>query len=126
MSTEHQAPQPSARERAAFTCEIRKEPGGPVRVSPVGDLDMASTPVLDGHLTDVLNDGTRSVVLDLSRLRFMDSTGLRLILGWAARCSDDGCEASLLPGPPAVQRVFEVTGMLQRLPFAEKPSGPLE
>lgn len=126
MSTESPAPHPSAPHGAAFTCEVRREPGGAVHVLPAGDLDMASSPILEGRLTEVWESGARNLVLDLSGLRFMDSTGLRLVLAWDARCREDGCAISLMPGPRAVQRVFEVTGMLQRLPFTEPQGKSLE
>jgi stage II sporulation protein AA (anti-sigma F factor antagonist) len=122
MSTGSQPPEPQS---AVFSCEVRADPGS-VRVLPVGDLDMASAPALEARLAQVWDSGARNLVLDLSRLRFMDSTGLRLILAWDARCREDGCAIRLVPGPRAVQRVFEVTGMLQRLSFLERPADSLE
>jgi anti-anti-sigma factor len=126
MSTESPAPHPSAPQGVAFTCDVRTEPGGAVRVLPTGDLDMATSTILADRLAEVWESGARNLVLDLSGLRFMDSTGLRLVLAWDARCREDGCGISLVPGPRAVQRVFEITGMLQRLPFVETPGKSLE
>jgi anti-anti-sigma factor len=51
-------------------------------------------------------------------LTFIDSTGLRLVLEWDSVARRDGLRLRLRPGPPAVQRVFEVTGVIERLPFA--------
>jgi anti-anti-sigma factor len=50
-------------------------------------------------------------------LSFMDSTGLRLVLEWHASSQLDGFELGVVPGPRAVQRVFELTGMREHLPF---------
>jgi anti-sigma B factor antagonist len=82
-----------------------------------GELDMACSPVLDETLRDVCADQTDDVVLDMSRLTFLDSTGLRSILLAGALCESHGCGLSLIPGPPQVQRLFEVTGLTDRLPF---------
>jgi hypothetical protein len=47
----------------------------------------------------------------------MDSTGLRLALRWDAAARADGFEIGFLPGSPAIQRVFEVTGTTDAVPF---------
>ena len=47
----------------------------------------------------------------------MDSTGLRLLLRWSETARTDGVALSIVPGGPAVQRVFELTGTLGALPF---------
>jgi anti-anti-sigma factor len=60
-----------------------------------------------------------SIVLDLSALEFMDTTGVRLIIQADARSRADSNRLALLRGPRAVQRVFELTGLLDRLPFAD-------
>jgi anti-anti-sigma factor len=50
----------------------------------------------------------------------MDSTGLRLLLRWDGEARSDGMQLRLRPGPPAVQRVLAVSGLLERLPFASE------
>jgi anti-anti-sigma factor len=49
----------------------------------------------------------------------MDTTGVRLIIQADARSRADSNRLALLRGPRAVQRVFELTGLLDRLPFAD-------
>jgi anti-anti-sigma factor len=88
-----------------------------VRVRPVGALDLSTARVLEDQLAELRDTGFRRLVLDLGELSFMDSTGLRLVLRWDAEARKDGFELSLTPGPPLVQRVFEVTGTLDNLPF---------
>ena len=102
----------------AFHCEVQPERDA-VRVRPTGALDMATAPVLDAELEELRAAGFRRVIVDLGRLHFMDSTGLRLLLQWEAHARQDGFSIALAPGPPAVQRVFEVTGTLQHLPFPD-------
>ena len=48
---------------------------------------------------------------DLAGLRFMDTSGLRLILETAEASRRDGFAFAVLPGAPAVQRLFEVAGV---------------
>jgi anti-anti-sigma factor len=59
-----------------------------------------------------------SVVVDLSGLDFIDSTGIRTLLEANRAAQREGTPLRLLPGTPAVQRVFEVAGLLDELPFA--------
>ena len=65
-------------------------------------------------------DPTR-IVVDLGRLAFIDSTGLRLLLQADARAREHGYELVLRPGGASVQRVFEVTGALDVLRFESPP-----
>jgi anti-sigma B factor antagonist len=88
-----------------------------VRVRPIGSLDMATLPVLERQLEELRDAGIRRLIVDLGGLSFMDSTGLRLALKWHAAASQDGFEIGFAPGPPAVQRVFELTGMTEQVPF---------
>lgn len=86
-----------------------------------GELDMACSPVLDATLRELCADQTNEVVLDMSQLTFLDSTGLRSILLAAELCESHGCGLALISGPPQVQRLFEVTGLIDRLPFVVQP-----
>ena len=83
-----------------------------------GELDMASSPALDGAVRGICAGPTEALTIDLSRLTFMDSTGLRMVLLAKELCEGHGCEFLVVPGPPQIQRLFEVTGILERLPFS--------
>ncbi len=83
----------------------------------IGELDMASAPALDAALRGICSNATEAVALDLSSLTFMDSTGLRVMLLAKDLCQRHGCEFQLIRGPAQVQRLFEITGLLEQLPF---------
>jgi anti-sigma B factor antagonist len=99
-------------------CEVVPERGR-VRIRPVGTLDMATAPVLEHELAELRSAGFRQLIIDLRGLRFMDSTGLRLLLRWHAAAAADGFDLGVVPGAPAIQRVFELTGTLDRVPFID-------
>ena len=84
-----------------------------------GELDMAGVPMLEAAVAQACSRGPRTVTLDLSGLRFIDSTGLAAILRANGECTHNGCSFRLLPGPRSVQRLFEVTGLDGVLPFVE-------
>jgi anti-anti-sigma factor len=96
-----------------------------------GELDTDSAPALNEALAHICRDGTTAVVLDLRKLTFMDSSGIRAVLLTQALCAEHGCELRLLPGQPQVQRAFAICDLLDRLPFrddaddvASETSGP--
>jgi anti-sigma B factor antagonist len=100
--------------------EIRTERRGDEHVIALdGELDLDGAERVNRELLRAEGSDARRIVLDLSGLRFIDSTGIRLILTAEARSRADANRLVLLPGPPAVHRVFELTGIAERLPFEE-------
>ena len=90
---------------------------GAVSLLLEGELDLAGAPDMEVSLATAERDGPTRLVVDLSGLQFIDSTGLRLLLQADARAKEQGYELVLRPGAQAVQRVFEVTGALAILRF---------
>ncbi|MGH2877027.1 MAG: STAS domain-containing protein [Solirubrobacteraceae bacterium] len=90
-----------------------------VRVAPVGELDLSNANHLRDRLDELIKAGSTCLVLDLRELEFMDSTGLALIIETNRACRQDGCQLSIIQGPGQVKRLFEITGLLDQLPFAE-------
>lgn len=88
-----------------------------VHVAPAGELDFATVEQLREQVYELVDVGFGHVVLDLRGLVFIDSTGLRLLLCLHADAQRDGWQLSLIQGPQAIRRVFELTGTLAVLPF---------
>ena len=84
-----------------------------------GELDLATADELQLELERVESSDARAIVVDLSRLTFMDSTGVRLLVTAHARSRADADRLTLLRGPRAVQRVLELSGVDTLLPFAD-------
>jgi anti-anti-sigma factor len=88
-----------------------------VVIRPAGELDLATVEELRTELRGLAEVGFERIVLDMRELTFMDSTGLRLVLDTAHDARDGRFQLALIAGPPAVHRVFEVTGVTEALPF---------
>jgi anti-sigma B factor antagonist len=84
-----------------------------------GELELASAATLQAAITRICAAGPASLTIDLSKLMFIDSTGLAAIILASKICERDGYDFWLIPGPRAVQRLFEITGLLDVLPFRE-------
>jgi len=78
-----------------------------------GELDIASAPILERAIETI----DRPLVIDLAEVTFMDSTGLRALLLARQQAEDSEQELTLRPGPRQVQRVFELSGTLDRFQF---------
>lgn len=101
-----------------FTCRASSE-GDAVIVAPRGELDMATVGAVEQELRRARSRGAAKLVLDLAGLSFMDSSGLHLVARWARDASRDGFEFHVGEGPPAVQRVFELAGMDDQIPYRD-------
>ena len=101
-----------------FAVEEGRDPGGVTTVRPAGELDIGTAPRLERALLEGRRAGDR-VVLDLSGLQFIDSTGLRVIVQAVEAARRGRWELRLRQGPRAVRRVFEIAGVVDALPFEE-------
>src|SRR3954453_22747656 len=95
-----------------------------VHVALEGELDLSSALLFDEELRRIEDDpATDTVVLDLSALKFMDSTGLRLILSAHQRARRDGHRLRVIPGGDAIRRIFRLPGGWKRLDIVESRAG---
>jgi len=95
---------------------------GLVHVSLRGELDLSTVGKVDDELQNVEGSGPRVVLLDLSSLTFLDSTGLRCVVRADERARDEGRRLVVVKGPEAVQRVFEITRLQERIELVDDAS----
>jgi anti-anti-sigma factor len=87
----------------------------------VGELDLATATELEARILQICAGGAQQVVLDLSELVFVDSAGLCAVISSRGICKDHGCSFSLMHAQEPVERLLELTGVAQRLPFRRSP-----
>ncbi len=83
--------------------------GAEAVVAVTGELDLASAGHLEHDVRELYIAGVKSVAIDLRHVEFMDSTGLRVLLTLRNTARREGHPLILVPGPPQVQRIFELT-----------------
>jgi anti-sigma B factor antagonist len=98
---------------ALFSCACSHD-GGVLTVSPAGELDLSTAPVLDTELRRVAG-GSTDVVVDLRDVSFIDSTGVHVLLRWAGESARRGRAFRVIPGSERVELVFALTGVLETL-----------
>jgi anti-sigma B factor antagonist len=84
-----------------------------------GELDIATVPLFEASLDRACAPETTALTLDLSGMTFIDSTGLAAVVLASKVAERNGYEFALVRGPAAVQRLFELTGLLDALPFLD-------
>jgi anti-anti-sigma factor len=86
-----------------------------------GELDLASVTELVDRAEAALREGG-PLVLDLRGLRFIDSTGLGAVARIDRAARRAGTNLALVAGPANVQRVFEISGMVDALTWTAEDS----
>jgi anti-anti-sigma factor len=96
--------------------------GGVVQLALTGEFDLAGLPGFEDRLREVEGEAPTVIVIDLTGLKFMDSSGLRALVTADARARKHERRLAIVPGPPEVRRVFEITKLDTRLDLIEDPS----
>ncbi|HEY1778422.1 MAG TPA: STAS domain-containing protein [Solirubrobacteraceae bacterium] len=98
--------------------KIRLEPDSQgVRITLVGEVDLATVPELDRLLDDLAEREHRRLLIDLNGVEFMDSTGLASIIRALHTADANGHRLTVRCASPQVQRLFEIAGIIDRLTF---------
>jgi anti-sigma B factor antagonist len=97
-----------------FRIDVERPSDGLAIVGVVGDADLYSAPELRDRLTELLDDGARRIVVDLSETTFVDSMTLGVLLGSMKRLGTAGGRLELVVSRPDIRRIFEIT-MLDRV-----------
>ena len=92
-----------------------------VRVTMIGDLDVATVPQLDQVLRRAQADA-RVVVLDLRGLRFIGCGGVKLMLETDDRVRQAGGRFVVVRGSSEAERLFALVAIDGRLDFVDQPA----
>ena len=86
-----------------------------------GDLDLSTAKRAEQAIEDAEKGNPELLIIDLRKLSFMDSTGLRVIVSADKRAKRAGRRTVIVQGPAAVRRVFEITRLDERLDIVNTP-----
>jgi anti-sigma B factor antagonist len=85
-------------------------------VSVAGECDLHTGRPLRDVLTSEVSRGAQRLILDLSELSFMDSTGMQVLLSVCNVLAVRGGTLALVSPQPVVARILELTGTDQVIP----------
>ena len=102
------------REGLAITSEAADDS---VLVTVGGDLDAATGPDLANMLAEAVDGRWKVVIVDMSAVRFIDSTALRTLVAVKTRADDNGTRLALRSPSEAIMRVLEATALASFIPI---------
>ncbi len=94
-----------------------REEGGRVVVAAIGEVDVFTAPQLDAELSRLTGDGRTDLVVDLSRVDFLDSTGLSVLVKTLKRVREADGRLDVVVTADRVAKVFRLTGLDQLIPL---------
>lgn len=106
-------------------CSFENPRPGCKLVRITGDLDVCAVPEVEDRIATNLGGEIRQVILDLSDLEFLDSTGIRMLLQVHARRRSLGGILMVPPRDGVARRAFDLVGMSSMVPTAETLSDAL-
>jgi anti-sigma B factor antagonist len=93
------------------------EEGGRVVVAAIGEVDVFTAPALDAELYRLIEDGRTAIVVDLSRVDFLDSTGLSVLVKALKRIRESEGRLDVVVTAERVAKVFRLTGLDALIPL---------
>jgi len=96
-----------------LSIDLRTEDGGGTLVFRLrGSLDLATAPTVRAALTDATDKGSQHIVVDLTQLEFLDSTGLGVLIGAHRRAAERGGSLRLIVHDGPISRLLNITGLI--------------
>jgi len=93
---------------SALISQVRQERGATV-VQIEGRFDVATAPTIKAKLQNLISEGNTRLVLNLSELSFIDSSGLGVLVSCLRKAAADGGDLRLAEVPPFCRSIFELT-----------------
>ena len=100
--------------------EAHDHDGGLAHVVLIGELDLSTIAKVEQELARIEGEAPATLALDLSRLTFLDSSGLRVIVSADKRARRENRRFVVVRGPETVQRVFSITRLDQQLELVDQ------
>lgn len=96
-----------------LSIDLKTEDGGGTLVFRLrGSLDLATAPTVRAALTDATDKGGHHIVVDLTQLEFLDSTGLGVLIGAHRRAAERGGSLRLIVHDGPISRLLNITGLI--------------
>ncbi|MER5390897.1 STAS domain-containing protein [Saccharopolyspora sp. NPDC002686] len=100
-----------------FSATSTRLPDDVALISVSGEIDVYTAPALRERLIDAANDGATRLIVDLTRVDFMDSTALGVLVGALKRMRTNDGDLVLVCTAERLLRLFRITRLNELLPI---------
>ena len=76
-----------------------------------GEVDVYTAPQLKQQIINLLDDGVRRIIVNLSAVDYLDSTALGVLIGGLKRLRERDGNLDLICPNPRIKRIFQITGL---------------
>jgi anti-sigma B factor antagonist len=98
-----------------ITVDVREVPGkNGVRVVDLnGEIDVYTSPRVKETITDLIDQGHYDLIINLENVRYIDSTGLGVLIGGLKRVREHSGTVNLVCTNPQIKKIFDITGLVK-------------
>src|SRR5579859_6307596 len=82
-------------------------------VDLTGEIDVYTSPKVKETITDLIDKGHYNLVINLENVRYIDSTGLGVLIGGLKRVREHGGTVNLVCTNPQIKKIFDITGLVK-------------
>lgn len=78
-----------------------------------GEIDVYTSPKVKDAVGSLIDSGVYHIVIDLAHVRYIDSTGLGVLIGGLKRVREHGGSVNLVCDNPQIRKIFDITGLVK-------------
>lgn len=99
--------------------------GGRTVVEVSGEIDVYTAPRLREELADLVDSGQYDIIIDMTKVDFLDSTGLGVLVGGLKRVNMHDGSLSLVCTQERILKIFKITGLTKVFPIHDSVGAAL-
>ena len=92
---------------------VRQAPGDCSVVDLSGEIDVYTSPKVKDAVGELIDRGVYHLIINLEKVRYIDSTGLGVLIGGLKRVREHGGSVNLVCSNPQIRRIFDITGLVK-------------
>jgi anti-sigma B factor antagonist len=97
---------------ADLLIETRTVNGTPI-LDLTGEVDSYNAPKLRDQMTQLIEEGKADLVINMTGVEYIDSTGLGTLVGGLKRASEHGGGIRIICPNEQIYKVFNITGLVR-------------
>jgi anti-sigma B factor antagonist len=92
---------------------VRETQGDTYVVDLNGEIDVYTSPKVKDAIGELIDKGHYNLVINLEKVRYIDSTGLGVPIGGLKRVREHGGTVNLVCTNPQIKKIFDITGLVK-------------